>query len=51
VNDPYLPEEDSPAEDPPAWGFRITLVLVGVYVVYRIGQVIWWAIGWAIDAL
>ncbi|HEY5684724.1 MAG TPA: hypothetical protein VIY70_05065 [Acidimicrobiia bacterium] len=44
---PYLPEEDSPPREPTPWGFRITLVLVGVYLLYRLGQ----GMVWAWDAL
>ena len=35
---PYLPDEDSPPDKPTPWGFRITLVLVAIYLLYRLGQ-------------
>jgi hypothetical protein len=46
VSDPHLPEHDSPPDQPPAWTFRITLVLVAVYLIYRFGQLIWSGIEW-----
>jgi hypothetical protein len=38
MNSPFLPEADSPPEEPTPWGFRITLVTVTVYLLYRVGQ-------------
>jgi hypothetical protein len=39
---PFLPDEDSQPDEPTPWGFRITLVLVGVYLAYRLGQGVVW---------
>lgn len=44
MTEPFLPEEDSPPDQPTPWGFRITLVLVGIYLVYRVIQMIGWLI-------
>ena len=44
--DPFLPEEDSaPPDEPTPWGFRITVVLVAIYLVYRLIQLIVWLVG------
>jgi hypothetical protein len=40
---PFLPEEDSAPDEPSPWGFRITLALVAIYLLYRLGQGIVWA--------
>lgn len=40
---PFLPEGDPEPEDVPVpWGFRITLIAAGVYLLYRFGQGIVW---------
>lgn len=40
--DPFLPEEDSPPPEHAPWGFRIMLVLVAIYLIYRLVQGIVW---------
>ena len=40
---PYLPDEDSSPPEPTPWGFRITLFLVVIYLLYRLGQGAVWA--------
>lgn len=44
---PFLPEEDSRQPEPSPWGFRITLVLVGVYLLYRL----WQGVAWLVERL
>lgn len=40
---PFLPEEDAEPEDVPVpWGFRITLLAVGAYLLWRLIQGIMW---------
>ena len=40
---PFLPDEDTEPEDVPApWGFRITLVAAGIYLLWRLFQGIAW---------
>lgn len=40
---PYLPDEDSPPPDEPTpWGFRITVLAVVAYLLYRLFQGIEW---------
>lgn len=42
---PFLPEEESEPEDlPTPWGFRITLIAVLLYLLYRLGQGVVWVI-------
>lgn len=42
---PFLPEEDNEPEDVPTpWGFRITLLAVGVYLLWRLIQGIVWLV-------
>lgn len=43
MNDPFLPEADSEPDEPTPWGFRITLVLMGLYLVWRLVEGIVWA--------
>jgi len=45
VTDPFLPEEDSTPEEKAPWGFRLTLFLAALYLLWRLVQ----AIGWLID--
>lgn len=42
--DPFLPEDDVPPEQPTPWGFRIVLLLVAVYLLYRLGQGVAWVV-------
>ena len=40
---PFLPEEEPEPEDLPVpWGFRITLIAAGIYLLYRFGQGVVW---------
>jgi hypothetical protein len=39
---PFLPEEDSRPDEPTPWGFWITLVAAGAYLLYRFGQGVVW---------
>lgn len=40
---PFLPDEDTEPEDPPTpWGFRITLLAAGAYLLWRLLQGIAW---------
>jgi len=42
---PFLPDEDSEPEDlPTPWGFRFTLIAVLLYLLYRLGQGVFWMI-------
>lgn len=43
---PFLPDEDSPPDEPTPWGFRLTLFLVGLYLLYRLGQGVVWVWHW-----
>ncbi len=47
MSSPYLPDADSEPEEPSPWGFRITLVALGVYLLYRFGQGVVWLVRWA----
>jgi hypothetical protein len=42
---PYLPDEDSPPDDPSPWGFRIFVFLAALYLLYRLGQGVGWLVG------
>jgi hypothetical protein len=42
--DPFLPEDDTPPVPPAPWGFRIVLLLVAVYLLYRLGQGVAWVV-------
>lgn len=42
----YLPDADSEPDLPSPWGFRITLALVAIYLLYRLGQGIVWLYEW-----
>jgi hypothetical protein len=44
MNDPYLPEEDTPPDEPTPWGFRIVLILAALYLLWRLIQFLMW--GW-----
>lgn len=42
---PFLPEGETDPEDlPTPWGFRITLVAAGLYLLYRLGQGVVWVV-------
>lgn len=42
---PFLPDEENEPQDlPTPWGFRFTLVAVGIYLLYRVGQGVVWVI-------
>lgn len=45
MDDPYLPEEDTPADEPAPWGFRIVLALAALYLLWRLIQAIGWVWG------
>jgi len=46
MNDsPYLPDEDSQSDEPTPWGFRITVIAVVLYLLYRFAQGIVWLWG------
>ena len=44
--DPFLPERDGPAEERASYplGFKITVVLTVLYLLYRLGQGVLWLI-------
>jgi hypothetical protein len=42
MSDPFLPEADSPPDEPTPWGFRITLVLAALYLLWRLVQGVIW---------
>ncbi len=44
--DPFLPEDDTDVDEKPAWGFRITLILLAIYLVYRFIQMGVWLVEW-----
>jgi hypothetical protein len=39
---PFLPDEDATPDEPTPWGFRITLIAAGAYLLYRLLQGIAW---------
>lgn len=40
---PFLPEHESDPEDlPTPWGFRITLIAVAAYLLWRVIQAVIW---------
>lgn len=40
---PFLPEEETEPEDlPTPWGFRITLIAAGLYLLWRLIQGVVW---------
>jgi hypothetical protein len=45
LSDAHLPEHDSEHPEPAPWGFRIVLVLVALYLLYRLFQGVAWVIG------
>jgi len=47
MEDPYLPQDDTPPDEPAPWGFRILLILAAFYLLWRLIQ----AIGWAWQAV
>lgn len=48
-NSPYLPDEDTPPELPSPWGFRIVLIMVALYLVYRFWQGLEWVWEWLVS--
>jgi hypothetical protein len=42
VNDPLLPEADSEPDEATPWGFRITLVAMGLYLLWRLLEGFLW---------
>lgn len=42
MNDPYLPEGDTPPDEPTPWGFRIVLILAALYLLWRLIQGLVW---------
>lgn len=49
MSSPYLPDADSEPDLPSPWGFRLTILLVAVYLLYRLGQGIVWLYQWLLD--
>jgi hypothetical protein len=45
VSDPFLPEADSPPDEPTPWGFRITLAAAALYLLWRLIQGVVWVWG------
>lgn len=48
MTSPYLPDADSQPKEPTPWGFRITLLAVAVYLLYRFGQGAWCLYEWLV---
>ena len=42
MSDPFLPERDSAPDEPTPWGFRITLVMAALYLLWRLVQGLAW---------
>jgi hypothetical protein len=42
MTDPYLPDQDTPPDEPSPWGFRIVLILVALYLLWRLIQGMVW---------
>lgn len=49
MSSPYLPDADSEPDVPSPWGFRLTVFLVILYLVYRLGQGVVWLYDWLIN--
>ncbi len=41
MTSPFLPEQE-PVDERTPWGFRITLALTALYLLYRLGQGVVW---------
>lgn len=43
---PFLPDDNAHVDEKPAWGFRITLVLLAIYLAYRFVEMGIWLVHW-----